>query len=59
VPSRIVRSTSTLARVDGHQVLEQIRADLDLKVQPVAILSSSREIHDVTRVTKRERTPAS
>jgi len=54
-----VRSTSTLARVDGHQVLEQIRADLDLKVQPVAILSSSREIHDVTRVTKRERTPAS
>ncbi len=38
-----------LPKIDGLQVLEQVRARPDLKGLPIVILTSSREEHDLVR----------
>ena len=38
-----------LPRVDGYQVLEQIRADSKLRLMPVVVLTTSRQEKDIIR----------
>ena len=38
-----------MPRVDGFEVLEEMRADAQLKQIPVVVFTSSREVRDVTR----------
>jgi len=38
-----------LPRMDGHEVLKQIRADKDLRLIPVVVLTSSREETDLVQ----------
>lgn len=38
-----------LPRVDGYQVLEEIRADLKLRPMPVLVLTTSRQEKDIIR----------
>jgi CheY-like chemotaxis protein len=46
-PPKLVLLDLRLPKVDGLEVLRQVRADERLKTLPVVILSSSKEDHDI------------
>jgi two-component system, response regulator len=48
-PPRLVLLDLKLPKVDGLQVLKQLKGDLRTKAIPVAILTASREEHDLVR----------
>ena len=41
-----------LPKKNGHEVLENIRSDIKLKNIPVAVLTSSKDIYDISRAYK-------
>jgi CheY-like chemotaxis protein len=49
VPPMVVMLDLKMPRVDGLETLRQIRADPDLRVLPIVILTSSREESDVMK----------
>ena len=52
-PPKVVLLDLRLPKVDGLEVLAQVRADERLKTVPIVVLSSSKEDHDVAESYRR------